>query len=78
MATLSNQVIDGDLSEKIGAARSEANRGPLAFLVDIVPSNIFLAFTNSLMLQVIFFGLFFGIAIVMLPKEGTKTMCGPL
>jgi Na+/H+-dicarboxylate symporter len=74
MATLSNQVIDGDLSEKIGAARSEANRGPLAFLVDIVPSNIFLAFTNSLMLQVIFFGLFFGIAIVMLPKEGTKTV----
>jgi Na+/H+-dicarboxylate symporter len=63
-----------DLGDKIASARAESNRGPLAFLVDIVPSNIFLAFNNSLMLQVIFFGLFFGIAVVMLPKTQTETL----
>lgn len=60
-----------EMQDKIVAAREEANRGPLAFLVDMVPSNIFLAFNNSLMLQVIFFGLFFGIALVLLPKGST-------
>jgi len=68
------EAADSDLTDKITAARAESDRGPLAFLVDIVPSNIFLAFNNSLMLQVIFFGLFFGIAIVLMPKDGTETL----
>ncbi len=45
------------------------SRGPLQFLVEIVPSNIFLSFNNSLMLQVIFFAVFFGIMLLMIDPE---------
>lgn len=52
---------------------SVQDRGPLQFLVDIVPENImFAASDNTLMLQVIFFAVLFGIAIIMLPQEKTK------
>jgi len=59
------------------AARQEAAKDnpPLQFLVDMVPSNIILALGNSkLMLQVIFFALFFGIAMILLPREKTETV----
>jgi Na+/H+-dicarboxylate symporter len=50
-------------------------KGPLQFLVDIVPSNIFEALTsNASMLQVIFFALLFGVALIMLPLEKTKAV----
>lgn len=44
--------------------------GPLQPLVDIVPENLVLSLTDSrLMLQVIFFALFFGISLALLPKN---------
>jgi len=43
-----------------------ANAGPLQFMVDMVPSNIFLSLNNMLMLQVIFFAIFFGIVLIMI------------
>ena len=49
--------------------------GPLQPLVDIVPSNLITALGNGkFMLQVIFFALFFGIALIMIPSEKTKTV----
>jgi proton glutamate symport protein len=52
-----------------------ASRGPLQFIVDIIPENIFSSVSdNSLMLQSIFFALLFGIAIILLPEEKTKTL----
>ena len=51
------------------------NRGPLQPLVDMVPSNIVKALSDGkLMLQVIFFALFFGIAMILMPKEQTATV----
>ena len=42
-------------------------------MVDIVPSNIFAAATNNRnMLQIIFFALFFGIGMILLPQETSK------
>ena len=49
------------------AERVEKKTGPLQFLVDMVPSNIFLSFNDALMLQVIFFAIFFGIVLLMIP-----------
>ncbi len=50
-----------------------ADDGPLQFLIDIVPENIvFASSDNTLMLQVIFFALLFGIAIIIMPQEKTK------
>lgn len=50
-------------------------RGPLQFLVDIVPSNLFLALQdNTRLLQVIFFALLFGIALISIPGESTTVV----
>jgi len=60
---------------KIESAENVKGEGPLQFLVDIVPNNfIQAAGDNKNMLQVIFFALLFGIAMVMLPKEKTSTV----
>ncbi|MDR1170251.1 MAG: dicarboxylate/amino acid:cation symporter [Prevotellaceae bacterium] len=49
--------------DKKHLAETKGGEGPLAFLDDIVPNNIFnAAGDNSKMLQVIFFALFFGLA----------------
>ena len=51
--------------------------GPLQFLVDVVPTNIFeSASKNKNMLQIIFFAILFGISIIMLPKEKTVYVRG--
>lgn len=57
---------DPALMGKVEQAKN-VQGGPLQFLVDMVPSNIFLSFNNALMLQVIFFALFFGVVLLMLP-----------
>ncbi|MBK9176889.1 MAG: dicarboxylate/amino acid:cation symporter [Flavobacteriales bacterium] len=57
---------DPALMGKVEQAK-QVSGGPLQFLVDMVPSNIFLSFNNALMLQVIFFALFFGVVLLTLP-----------
>lgn len=69
-AVAQEQTGDKNVAEKIEAARQFSQAGPLQFLVDIVPDNIFKALTDSkLMLQVIFFGIFFGLVMVMIPRD---------
>ncbi|MET1168430.1 MAG: dicarboxylate/amino acid:cation symporter [Flavobacteriales bacterium] len=70
-AALAEQLNNEELNAKVAkanAVQSAKNDGPLQFFVDMVPSNIFLSFNDSLMLQVIFFAIFFGIVLVMLPN----------
>jgi len=56
------------------AAKQQQN-GPLQALVDLVPENIFAAATsNRNMLQVIFFAVFFGIGLILIPEEKGKTV----
>ena len=58
------------VAEKQAAASENKDAGPLAFLVDMVPQNIILSLGNDkLMLQVIFFGIFFGICMAALPDD---------
>ena len=62
-----------DADQKREAAAKQQEAGPLQALVDIVPSNIFAAATNNRnMLQIIFFALFFGIGMILLPQETAK------
>lgn len=63
-----------DINKKMSQAKKTKGQGPLQFIVDMVPSNIFLSFNNSLMLQVIFFAIFFGVTIVSLPREKVTTV----
>ena len=62
-----------DALSKQESAASVEESGPLQLLVDIVPNNIFESMTsNSNMLQVIFFAILFGVAMIMTPvKEMT-------
>ncbi len=62
-----------DAAEKQAVARKQKEAGPLQALVDLVPDNIFKATTdNGKMLQVIFFALFFGIGLILIPQEKSK------
>ena len=60
-------------SAKISSAGAAADRGPLQFLVDMVPDNFFKAASNNgSMLQIIFFVIFFGISILLIKPEESK------
>jgi proton glutamate symport protein len=62
-----------DAAEKQIIAQKQKDSGPLQALVDLVPDNIFKATTNNgNMLQVIFFALFFGIGLILIPIEKAK------
>lgn len=60
---------------KIAAAADQAQAGPLKFMVDMVPQNIFKAASNNgSMLQVIVFVLFFGVCLLLIPKEKAEPL----
>lgn len=59
-----------DASLRVTDAQKLKESGPLQVVVDIVPDNIFgAASANRNMLQVIFFAVLFGIALLMAPEE---------
>ena len=58
------------VADKVTKARKQQETGPLQFIVDMVPENIILSVSdNTLMLQVIFFAIFFGITLAVIPNE---------
>ncbi len=60
----------GDAADKKAAADAQSNTGPLQALVDLVPQNIVgAASSNGNMLQVIFFVIFFGIGLILIPPD---------
>lgn len=63
----------GDATKRIDAASGQMGKGPLQPLLDIVPENLFAAASsNGNMLQVIFFVVLFGIALLFIPAEKAK------
>ncbi|NMM49737.1 dicarboxylate/amino acid:cation symporter [Marinigracilibium pacificum] len=65
--------VDERVEKLSQSANQTVDQGPLQFFVDMVPENIFNAFgNNGGMLQVIFFALFFGITLALLPNEKVK------
>lgn len=64
------QAYGGDAMARQQLAERAKERGPLQILVDIVPENfVGAASDNRNMLQVVFFALFFGIGLLMIPRE---------
>ncbi|MDP2069114.1 MAG: dicarboxylate/amino acid:cation symporter [Lutibacter sp.] len=54
-------------------ASKQKESGPLQALVEIVPDNIFgAASENKNMLQVIFFAIFFGVGLILIPEKKSK------
>jgi proton glutamate symport protein len=65
----------GDAEAKRQDALKQQSSGPLQALEDLVPENIFsAASSNRNMLQVIFFAVFFGIGLILIPEKKSKTV----
>ena len=63
---------DASLTSNIQTA-TQQQQGPLSFLVEMVPENIFAAFgNNGLMLQVIVFSILFGICMLLIEPKKAK------
>jgi Na+/H+-dicarboxylate symporter len=66
---------DGGVQSKIEEAGRQKESGPLQFLEDMVPDNAFMALSNNkLMLQVIFFAIFMGIAMLLIGEKNAKPL----
>ncbi|MCH8276800.1 MAG: dicarboxylate/amino acid:cation symporter [Bacteroidetes bacterium] len=64
------ETYEDEVAVRTEAAETAKERGPLQPIVDMVPDNIFMATTaNRNMLKVVFFAIFAGIALIMVPKE---------
>ncbi|HSQ47249.1 MAG TPA: cation:dicarboxylase symporter family transporter, partial [Lutibacter sp.] len=67
------QNYSGDTDKFKEEAFKQKESGPLQALVDIVPENIFgAASENKNMLQVIFFAVFFGVGLILIPEKKSK------
>ncbi|MFC7357150.1 dicarboxylate/amino acid:cation symporter [Jejudonia soesokkakensis] len=65
-----SELQDASVASKMETANETKDAGPLQPLVDIVPQNFFKSLSdNGLMLQIIFFALFFGICLLFIPNE---------
>lgn len=63
--------------DRITAAEKQKQAGPLKPLEDLVPENIVAAASsNGNMLQVIVFAIFFGIGLILIPKESAAPVKG--
>lgn len=60
--------------DKLNKATSQNEAGPLQALVDIFPKNIFVSLGEAKMLQIIFFALFVGICLLLIPEKKAKPM----
>lgn len=67
------KTVDEAVSSRLKTVVNNKKSGPLKPLVDLVPANIFKSLTdNGLMLQIIFFALFFGISLLFIPKDKSE------
>lgn len=58
------------VADKVAEAGKQIEASPLQPIVDIVPDNFFFALSsNGLMLQIIFFAIFFGVCVLFIPDE---------
>ena len=61
-----------DLEKKMKTVAVQKESSPLKFIIEMVPDNIFASLSgNGLILQVIFFAIFFGITLVLIPEEAS-------
>lgn len=59
-----------ETGDKIVSAAQQQEQGPLRALEDLIPENFFFAASdNGNMLQVIVFAIFFGVGLILIPKE---------
>ncbi|WP_027126361.1 dicarboxylate/amino acid:cation symporter [Gelidibacter mesophilus] len=61
------------LADKMETVEKQKESSPLQPLIDVVPENFFFSLSNNgLMLQIIFFALFFGVCLLFIPNEKSQ------
>ncbi|MCU4175393.1 dicarboxylate/amino acid:cation symporter [Carboxylicivirga sp. N1Y90] len=64
---------DEAVEKRLKQVEQQKNNGPLTFIEDMVPNNVFAAMSNNgSMLKIIFFAIFFGIALLFVPDQHSK------
>lgn len=72
-AEVAAEASNEEVLAKQEAAQSLKSSSPLSFIVDFVPDNIFAALSDGArMLQVIFFAIFFGVILLLIPAQTAK------
>ncbi|MBL31304.1 MAG: dicarboxylate/amino acid:cation symporter [Flavobacteriales bacterium] len=72
-----NKLSDEKLKKIKNDVDRQKNNSPLQFIVDMVPSNIFESLAdNKSMLKIIFFAVFFGITLVLIPEKEASVIIG--
>jgi proton glutamate symport protein len=65
----------GDAATRQAAAEAAASRGPLQFIVELVPRNLFSSVSdNRNMLQVVFVAVLLGIGIIQIPRRKAQPL----
>lgn len=74
ISKLSNtELKEASVSDKLEKATKRKETSPLQPLIDIVPDNFFYSLSNNgLMLQIIFFAIFFGVCLLFIPNEKSQ------
>lgn len=68
----SGREADEQIQPRLKTAQRASQDGPLTFLEEIVPDNVFAALQdNRSMLQIIFFAIFLGVSVLFLPRQQT-------
>ena len=68
-----SELKEASISEKLDTATKRKDVTPLQPLVDIVPDNFFYSLSNNgLMLQIIFFAIFFGVCLLFIPDQKSQ------
>ncbi|WP_179347628.1 dicarboxylate/amino acid:cation symporter [Winogradskyella pacifica] len=68
-----SELKEAAVTDKMETVKSRKETTPLQPLVDIVPSNFFHSLSNNgLMLQIIFFAIFFGVCLLFVPTDKSQ------
>jgi Na+/H+-dicarboxylate symporter len=65
---------DPALMKRMQQAQKSTEGGPLQPLVEVIPENVFGAFTDAAMLQIIAFSILFGLSMVLVGSERTQVL----
>ncbi len=70
-----SEAYNTNAESRVDSALKQKGKGPLQFIVDMVPDNIFSAASNNRnMLQVIFFTILFGISLLLVKEEQARPL----
>lgn len=73
-ADLEKESNNAEVEKRKEAAKGLKGSSPLQFIVDMVPDNFGKAIVEAQMLQIIFFAIFFGMVLLFIAKEKTRTV----